>query len=144
MEPMGQRVLVVDDEPDVVTYLCTLLQENGAVAASAQDAASGMACAREFHPDLICLDILMPDKSGVLMYEELKTDPVLKAVPVLIVTGFRLKDRPMVEFQALLERKRLPSPAGYLEKPMERDFFLKVVKTILEGGGPSALDRTTD
>jgi CheY-like chemotaxis protein len=142
MAPKRLTVLVVDDEPDVVTYLCTLLKENGFATVPAEDAASGMARAREFHPDLVCLDILMPDKSGVLMYQELKTDPSLRSIPVLIVTGFRMKDRPMVEFRALLEGKGLPSPAGYIEKPMDRDLFLRMVNGIVDGGGPATIDRS--
>jgi CheY-like chemotaxis protein len=144
MDEDVKSVLVVDDEPDVVTYLCTLLQEHGVISHSAGDAASGIASARELHPDLICLDILMPDKSGILLYEELKADPLLRGIPVVIVTGFRMKDRPMVEFMALLEQKGLPPPEGYLEKPMNRDVFLRLIQDILVGGQSSAPENRTD
>jgi CheY-like chemotaxis protein len=133
---MGKRILVVDDEPDVVTFLCTLLEEHGFRTSCAQDGAEGMRKARSEPPDLLCLDILMPGKSGVFMYEELKLDDRLRDIPVFIVTGFKSSDRAMAGFVELLKERSLSAPEGYFEKPIDSRVFLRAVDRILQGKGP--------
>ena len=71
---MGKKIMVVDDEPDIITYLTTLLEENGYETESAKDGVDGLKKIRESRPDLVCLDILMPEKSGIGLYRELKKD----------------------------------------------------------------------
>ena len=82
-----KKVLVLDDEPNVVAYLETLLQDNGYDTVSAGDGREGMEKARSEKPDLITLDISMPEESGVRFFRELKEDPDLAGIPVVIVTG---------------------------------------------------------
>ena len=59
-----KKVLVIDDEPNVVTYIETLLQDNGYDTVSAPDGEVGLEMAKKERPDLITLDITMPKKSG--------------------------------------------------------------------------------
>jgi DNA-binding response OmpR family regulator len=121
----GPLILVIDDEPDIVDFLTTLFEDHGFETRFAHDGQSGMARARERPPDLITLDITMPGKSGVAVFKELRTDPVLCRVPVFIITGVH-------EFrQMMLARSVLP-PEGYMEKPVDPDILVAGVKRILK------------
>ena len=62
------RVLIIDDEPDIVTYLKLLLEENGYAADAAASAEEGLALVAERPPDLILLDIMMPRMTGLAFY----------------------------------------------------------------------------
>jgi CheY-like chemotaxis protein len=119
-------ILVIDDEPDVVTYLTTLLQDEGYATLDAPNGEEGFAKARAETPDLITLDVSMPEQSGVKTYRQLCEDPALKDVPVIIVTGVTEEFKPFIH-----GRKQVPPPAGYLQKPIEREEFLKLVAKLL-------------
>ena len=67
----GRKILIVDDEPDVITYLETFFHDQGYGTLSAQDGKVGFAKARAEHPDLITLDISVPEESGVKMFRQL-------------------------------------------------------------------------
>ena len=84
---MSKKILVVDDEPDILTFLCTLLRKNGYDVCEACDGVEGMKKVLEEKPDLVCLDLLMPEKTGIKMYREMRKDELLKNLPVIMVTG---------------------------------------------------------
>jgi len=134
------KVLVVDDEPDVVTYLYTLLEEHGYDVCFAADGIEGMQKVREESPNLICLDIHMPEKSGILMYEEMKMDSRLKGIPVLVVTGYKGDEPLLQEFKRYLVERSVPFPEGYLEKPIDQSYFIQAVRRILRGEKVLSLD----
>jgi len=125
-------VLVVDDEPDVVTYLTTLLKDNGYATASAADGVEGMAKIKETRPALVTLDMSMPEKSGVRVYRELKENPDLADIPVLVVTGVTGFGGKSEGFEKFLKtRKQVPPPNGFIAKPIEQKEFLEAVKTLI-------------
>lgn len=125
---MGKKILVVDDEPDIIMYMTTLLEENGYETDSAKDGVEGLTKAKENRPNLICLDILMPEKSGIGLYRELRKDEELKEIPVIIVTGFKGDDNPLLTFKEFLYKRSVPGPEGYLEKPIDQKEFLETIK----------------
>ena len=125
---MGKKILVVDDEPDIIMYMTTLLEENGYDTDSAKDGVEGLTKAKENRPNLICLDILMPEKSGIGLYRELRKDEELKEIPVIIVTGFKGDDNPLLTFKEFLYKRSVPGPEGYLEKPIDQKEFLETIK----------------
>ena len=129
----GRRtVLVVDDEPHVVAYLEMLLQDQGYATVSAADGREGLEKAKAKRPDLICLDITMPEESGVRMYRNLKEDPRLARVPVLVVTAVTGLGGDPEPFRHFLDtRKSVPPPEGFFSKPIEREQFLAKVDEIL-------------
>jgi CheY-like chemotaxis protein len=139
-KPRAHKILVVDDEPDVVTYLCTLLEEHGFMVCSAADGIEGLQKVRDEFPNLICLDILMPEKSGILMYEEMKVDSRLQEIPVLVVTGYKANEPLLQDFKRYLVEREVPIPEGYLEKPIDRTFFIQAVRKILRGEKVLSLD----
>jgi CheY-like chemotaxis protein len=136
MNASGQtkRILILDDEPDIITYFEILLNDHGYETLSAQDGVEGLAKARSEHPDLITLDISMPKKSGVRFYRELKTDPVLKAIPVVVVTAVTDDAGDPYAFKEFIRGgDDVPAPEGYVPKPVERDEFLAVIERTLAG-----------
>ncbi len=84
---MSKKILVVDDEPDVVTYLSTVLKDAGYETLEASNGEEAMEQIRTGRPDLITLDITMPEMTGVKTYRTLKESARLKTIPVVIVTG---------------------------------------------------------
>ena len=127
-----KKVLVLDDEPNVVAYLETLLQDNGYDTVSAGDGREGMEKTRSEKPDLITLDISMPEESGVRFFRELKEDPDLSSIPVIIVTGVTGYGGKPEDFQKFIStRKNIPPPEGFVAKPIDRDELLKGVTSLL-------------
>jgi Fe-S oxidoreductase/CheY-like chemotaxis protein len=120
----GRTILVIDDEPDVVTFLTTFLQDQGFRTLAARDGAEGLRMAQQHKPDLITLDITMPGKSGVAVYADLRKDPALGDTPVFIITG-------VVEFRQLMYHRNMVAPDGYMEKPINPDVLLMQIRRIL-------------
>jgi len=122
MSDAKKTVLIVDDEPDTCTYFSTLLEDKGFETVIARNGAEGMACLEQSLPDLITLDITMPEKSGVRLYREIKNNEQWKSVPIIIITG--VAD----DFEKFISsRKSVPPPEGYLAKPIDVDKFLGLV-----------------
>ena len=129
-----KKILVVDDEPDVVMYLVSLFEDNGYIAVSAMDGKEAMEKIRSEKPDLITLDISMPEKSGVRLYREMKSDPELERIPVVIVTGVSSTQDGGTgkDFERFLgTRKQVPPPDGFIMKPIEPEQLLGTVRKLL-------------
>ena len=123
----GYKILVVDDEPDVLTYLTAILEDDGATVVQAIDGGQALDLAREEKPDLITLDLSMPGLDGGQVFEVLRKDPELSTVPVCIITG-----KP--ELRRLIYDRPVPPPEGYLDKPVSQQVLLLNIRKILELG----------
>jgi Response regulator containing CheY-like receiver, AAA-type ATPase, and DNA-binding domains len=66
MESLKKRAVVIDDEKDLTTYFSSILEENGFLVQIANNADDGEKLIRENPPDLVCLDLLMPGKQGLI------------------------------------------------------------------------------
>jgi CheY-like chemotaxis protein len=120
------KIIVIDDDPDIVTFLSTLLEDNGYDYVTAGDGQEGINKVRAERPDLILLDITMPEKSGVRFYREVRGDPELQKTPVVMVTGV------MQEFKKFIStRKQVPPPDGYISKPIDRQELLDTIAKLL-------------
>lgn len=116
-------ILAVDDIPENLEILRVRLEANGYDIVTAADGEEGMAAARAHGPDLILLDIMMPKRDGISVVRELKSDPALKAIPVILVTA-KADTRDIVE----------GLDAGgddYLTKPFEHAALLARVRSML-------------
>ena len=121
-----KTVLVVDDDPDTLTYLTTVLEDNGFATVSAKDGAEALQKIGEAPPDLVTLDIAMPEKSGVAVYRALKESDELKKIPVIITTGIS------EEFEKFISsRRKVPPPEAYIAKPVESDELVATVRDLL-------------
>jgi CheY-like chemotaxis protein len=109
-----KTILVIDDEPDTLTYFSSLLQDEGFETMVAENGEEGMKKLTEKIPDLITLDITMPETSGVRCYRELRENEAYRKIPVIMITGVSDK------FQDFIStRKQVPPPDGYLSKPID-------------------------
>jgi CheY-like chemotaxis protein len=125
--PDGQKtILVVDDDPDARDFFVTVLEDHGYATVSARDGNEALDRIGDGLPDLVTLDITMPEKSGVGVYRKLKEDEGLKGIPVIIITG--VSD----DFKHFIStRRQVPAPEGYLSKPVEPDQLLEKVRELV-------------
>ena len=123
---MAKKILIVDDEEDPRTYLETLFQENGYETATANDGDVAFEKAKEYKPDLITLDIIMPSETGQKFYRKLCKDPELSKIPVIICSG-------VTRYKELFSRDHatMPKPFAFIEKPIDRDALLGKIKELL-------------
>ena len=130
---MAKKVLVVDDELDMRTYITTLLETNGYKPISAVDGVEGLEIVRREKPALIILDVMMPKESGINMYRELKNDPELSNIPVIILSAISKKT--FFHSQKVLneyKEEKIPEPATYIEKPPEPEELLEEIRNCLK------------
>jgi len=126
------KILVVDDEQDVCTYLSRLFRENGYAVDCARDGEEAAAAVAREPPDLITLDLSMPNKSGVRFYRELKSDESLRQIPVVLVTGVTGPGgNPEDTVRFYSTRRHVPPPEGFMPKPVDPDEMLALVKRLI-------------
>jgi len=124
-----KKILIVEDELDVRMYLQALLEDSGFEVSAASSAEEARAMLRKSAPDLICLDIMMPKKSGIAFYQECKLDDNLKDIPAIFISAFSLaRDFHGRSFRKLVPDERVPEPAAYVEKPVKVDKLLEVIE----------------
>jgi DNA-binding response OmpR family regulator len=121
-----KRILIVEDEPDMVEWLTTFFEDNGYDASYANNGFDGFEMAEKDHPDLITLDISMDKESGIKMYKKLHQSEKAGDIPVIIITGVS------PELEGFIDRqKSLNPPAAFFEKPVDRDELLKKVRDLI-------------
>lgn len=121
-----KKILVIDDEPDVRTYLTTLLEDNGYAVESAKDGEEGWQKFQQDRPDLVTLDVTMPEKSGVRFYRDVKENDEYKTTPIIMITGVS------TDFEQFISsRKKVPPPEGYIPKPIVQEDLLAKVKELI-------------
>jgi two-component system alkaline phosphatase synthesis response regulator PhoP len=126
------KILVVDDDTVFVKATKAVLESKNYQVSTAFDGDEGLQKVREEKPDLIILDIIMPTKDGFTVCEELKGDPQLSKIPVIILTSFAEKGK----------ETNIPTSAGlsleaedYIDKPVSPDTLLSRVERILTNVG---------
>jgi len=123
---MADKILIIDDEKDMRVYLTTLFKKAGYIVETAENGHAGIEKARISPPDLITLDILMPKKSGLRTYRELRNAPETSKIPIVILTGLAQKTDFFPD-----ELASLPAPNAVCEKPIDRKEFLECVSEVL-------------
>ncbi len=130
----GRRILVTDDEPDFITFISTVLEDNGAIVFKAYDGDEALALAKKEKPDLITLDLSMPGKSGAEVFDIFRDDSELNSIPICIITG-----KP--ELRKLIYEHPIAPPDGYLDKPINEEHLLLNIRRILEVGHRDKVDK---
>ncbi len=123
-----KKILIVDDEPDVVAYLSAVLESNGYKAYSAGDIKSAMKFVKEILPDLICLDIVMPNETGISFYIKLQKEKEFKNIPVIIVSGIIESEK--FNFRSYVKDESIKPPKCYMEKPVNIKSFIKNIEEL--------------
>ena len=117
------KVLVVDDDPEIVTFLSTLLELEGIESCVATSAAAALEQLQQGPPDLVLLDIAMPDRDGIDLCKELKSDPRTAEVPVFVVSACPGKD--------VVERALAAGAEEFIRKPFENAELISRIRVRL-------------
>lgn len=123
MHHMVKTVLVVEDNPLNMRLFHDLLQTQGHLVLQATNGMQGWELAQEHHPDLILMDIHLPDVLGLEVTKWLKNDVVLRTIPVIAVTAFAMKG----DEELILDS----GCDGYISKPISVPKFFEAVSNIL-------------
>jgi CheY-like chemotaxis protein len=84
---MPKKIMVVDDDPVIVEYLVSIFQERGYETCSAEGGENAMAVLEKEKPDLVTLDLEMPDEWGPRFYRKFSQKPEFKDLPVVVISG---------------------------------------------------------
>ncbi len=139
---MPKKILIVDDEEDAISFISAVLQDNNYEYISAENGIKGLELAKKERPDLILLDLIMPEKSGIMMFQELKKDQELRKIPVIVVSGasevtgvdFKNFIFKHIEKDAESNEQSMAffRPDDYIEKPINPDELIKAIKKTLK------------
>jgi len=115
---MAKKILIIDDEPDLVTVLRARLESQKFAVVTAGDGVEGLKKVEEEHPDLIILDVLMPRMDGFTFILELKKNPETKMIPVIVLTAKEM----------MSDLFKLEGVPDYIVKPFNVEELLARVK----------------
>ncbi len=117
------KVLVVDDEPEITDIVETFLSEAGYTVTVENHSRQAIAKAKEFKPDVVILDIMMPDIDGYAICQEIKQDPALSSVPIIFLTGKDRNDDMGRSFKA--------GGDMFIKKPFSCERLLEIVNLVV-------------
>jgi len=116
---MAKKILIVDDEEDIILFLDTLFKKAGFETITARNGVDALELLKEDKPDLITLDLQMPKNTGTDLYRKMSRDKEFGGIPVIVISG--LPGRHLA----------VPKPLAVFEKPIDRDKLLEVVEKTL-------------
>lgn len=128
----GGRILVLEDDPDIVDYLSSFLEDEGFEVATAGRCSTGLELLEEFSPDVALVDALLPGRSGLEFLVTVRRDSRWSELPLVVVTGNDqlLED----DCQSYLgAHAGVRGPDGVLGKPVDLDVLLKVIRRLQNG-----------
>jgi DNA-binding response OmpR family regulator len=109
-----------------------VLRTTGFEAVAARNAIEGLQKAHDFGPDLVIMDVMMPQAGGVTLFQELKKDDRLRRVPVIMLTG--VSEKAFFHHLKMLNVRiddSLPPPDAYMEKPLDPDLLLANIRRLI-------------
>jgi CheY-like chemotaxis protein len=123
-EPTGASILVVDDDPEIVSMLSTRLTARGYKVSSAQDGHRAIELAKRERPDIVLLDVMMPGKSGWEVARALKQDPVTQSIKIVMVTAIGAQVNEITS--------PLYGADAHVDKPFEFEKLEKVISGLMK------------
>lgn len=139
MPERKKRILFVDDELDMRIYISAVLKTEGFDAVPARNALEGIRKARELDPDLVIMDVMMPQAGGVTLFQDMRRDERLKATPIIMLTG--VNQQAFTHHLNMLNAcsaSPLPPPDAYIEKPLDPGKLVQTIHRLLGRGAPPA------
>jgi CheY-like chemotaxis protein len=145
----AKRILIVDDSEENVLFLSQILEDHGYEFGVAGNGADALMALKGARPDAVLLDIMMPRKTGITVYTEMKKDPSLESIPVIVITGASEvtgvdlrtgEEQPKVEYgdevsrdigSFLHSRFKDLKPDGFLEKPIDPPALVEKLEELL-------------
>ncbi len=122
------RILIVDDDPDLVETVGMMLEAKGYETLAAYGGVEGLAKAKSDRPDLIVLDVMMPDKDGFAVCEELKADPEYEDIPIVLLTAIGQK---VSTTRYSHSGGKATSADDFFEKPVKPDELVAQIERLL-------------
>ncbi len=147
---MAKKVIVIDDDLNTVKFLSAALEENGYEAFGAYNGKEGLEKIESINPDLILLDVMMPKKTGFVLFKQLRRDDRFKNLPVIMLTGVaevledldsdsedtherpydQLREKMRKAIQEMKEEGDV-KPDMFIDKPIDPEFVISKVKEII-------------
>ncbi len=118
-----KKILIVDDEADIIEILQFVLETEGYECITAFDGEEGLKLAREANPDLIILDVMMPKINGYKISRLLKYDSKYKNIPILMITARSQEEDKLIGEETGADE--------YITKPFKVDYVVEKVKAYL-------------
>lgn len=127
-----EKILIIDDDQDMVEALKIVLEKETYIVRSALNGKQGLEAVRSEEPDLVILDLLLPKKSGLDLYHNLKRHSKYKDIPILILTALspRMKNKIFTK-----DEKDIFESEQYLDKPIDPSKLLTKVRNLLQKRG---------
>ena len=123
---MSKKILMIDDDPDFIAAVQTLLEAKDYLVVTAANGEEGLAKAKEEKPDLITLDVMMTnDSEGLDVSKKFKEDEDLSAIPIIIVSGVKKIGDTAYDYET--GEKVVPAKA-FVEKPIDPEKFLETIE----------------
>ncbi|SIO40837.1 DVU0259 family response regulator domain-containing protein [Halodesulfovibrio marinisediminis] len=116
---MPHKVLVIDDDPYIVKYLIDILTDNGYATCSASNGAEGFEVLKREKPDLVTLDLEMPEEWGPRFYRKMSKEPGFEKTPVIVISGL-----PGIHLA-------IKNAVASLKKPFDPNALLEIIKGAL-------------
>ncbi|MFZ5572235.1 MAG: DVU0259 family response regulator domain-containing protein [Thermodesulfobacteriota bacterium] len=116
---MAKKILIIDDDPVIVTYLETILKDNGYETLGASSSSEGLETIQHEKPDMITLDLQMPEEWGPRFYRKLTKNKNFKDIPVLVISGLS-----SITYS-------IPKAVGFLNKPFNPEELLRIVQNTI-------------
>jgi CheY-like chemotaxis protein len=145
---MPKKILIIDDDKNIVRYLSVALRKAGYNPTGAYDGKAGLEMVEEERPDLIVLDIMMPKKTGWVVFRQLRSNDAHKSIPVIMLTSVAdaleeesalATDEP--EYEGLREVVRkairqmreegLEKPEMFVDKPVDPHEFVEHIRGLI-------------
>ena len=126
---MGPKILIIDDEPDVIKYLTVVLKSNGFEPHSINSVKEARSVVEKIRPDLICLDIMMPEETGLSFYAKMKHDKKMSQIPVIIISG--VVQLGEFDFRSYLSDRSIPQPELFMEKPVNVEKLIGAINRLI-------------
>ncbi|OSZ78094.1 DNA-binding response regulator [Chitinophagaceae bacterium IBVUCB1] len=123
MEVLPGKILIVDDEPDIVEFISYNLKGKGYLISTARDGVEAIRKAKDFRPDLILLDIMMPNKDGIQTIKELRVMPEFEETAIIFLTA--LSDE-----KSEIEGLKIGAD-DYIAKPIKPELLATRIRTAL-------------
>jgi two-component system phosphate regulon response regulator PhoB len=128
-----KKILVVDDESDMRIFVSVVAETMGFVSVTAKDGAEALEKARIHLPDLVILDVMMPNiDDGIKAYQLFRMEPKLSHIPIIMLSAIAKKT--FFHSIRMLRPSRgaqIPEPEGYMEKPPDADELSKLISELL-------------
>lgn len=116
---MSKKILIIDDEADIRSFLQHLLEDDGYETATAADGVEGLDKLKEFHPDLITLDLQMPNDTGTAFYRKIHRDKEFGHIPIIVISGIAGR------------HLAISKPVAVMDKPIDREALLATIRETL-------------